>query len=528
MYPDELSFSKIFSKKTMNMFKQIHKSTLIVALGLFLITLYIATQLRFPEIDEIYFMDAPANLILNGGWKSHILWGQFMYQPLHAFCLVLWMFVFGVSHFAVCGFGVLIGFATCLLIVKYAKELHFIDKEWQEILIVVCFWALNTFTDYETFGRPDNLGMLITVYVVSCFLVEKNIPVWKTVLLGGLLISVGVYEVPVLALFFLYMIITSYNKKSDLIGWVKKGFLFLIGILFGESLVCLFYLFNESSSLITYIGYTFGMVSANASNTTSILQRFIEAYLSNYYITVIYLLSLLLLIIKRVKVDYFMALLILLLPAFMVLAGRFVPYYCWIYYIPMIVFIVSCLSDFKIFSISVTGLFVLTSIAFFGTQWNTIYGCQTQPIKELIVVRRECNDYFKKNKDIISRYNHVVLSEEQLYFDVVNTGAEVWFQYRKNRLNRADFYNYEAMDLSLDKNRARESDKYLNYPVVGSILRFSKKYEPVSFPLFPEEGICVYTCDYEKSTSLAFLEHYGYKYECLDEKGAYSIYSFSK
>ena len=508
------------------MVKQINRLTFVTSIVLFLISLYVATQCRFTEIDEVYFADAPANLLLNGGWKSHILWGQFFYQPLHAFLLIPWMFVLGVSHFSVCGFGVFWGLITCLLLVKYAKDLGFIDKTWQEILVVIGFWALNTFTDYETFGRPDNLGMLITVIVVYHFLRHRDIGFWRCLLLGMLLVSVGLYEIPAMALFFAIVILLSIRDKKEVWMWIKKGVYFVIGIIAGYIIVCVFYFFNESSSVTNFIGYCFGM-NAIVSSKMGLLGRFWEAYLGNWYITLILLITLLLLIIRRIQFNKVLAIALLLIPAVMTLAGRFVTYYLWIYYIPWIIFIVYTLKEKeKLATIPIT-LFVVASLVFFAVQWNHTFGHQTGTIKELTIIKKNCKRYFENNKDLIAQYHNVVLSEEQFYYDIINLHSEVWFQYRKNITQQLDFYNYEAMERSLKPAQQRNALKYINKPVIGNVIKSYLDNNPIA-KYFPEEGICIYTCDYEKTTSMAFMDHFGYKYECLDSQEEFSIYQFSK
>ncbi len=501
---------------------------LLVTVFLYCITLFVATQWRYPEIDEIYFTDAPANLLLNGKWMSHILWSQFLYQPLHAVFLVPWMFAFGVSHFSVCAFGVFLGFITCVLLPRFAKKLGYISNAGQELMIVVIFWALNTFTDYETFGRPDNLGMLITLIIVFLLLKKSDLKFWIVILLGVLLIWVGVYEVPVMVFFFLFMMLISFNNKKDVIKWLGKATGFGIGVLIGELMVCVFFFFNTSTSVYRYIQYTFlsGM-NANASSTLSFGQRLCDAYSSNWYITAIFLIVLMVMLIKKIPFNKPIALFTLLTPALMVLAGRFVPYYTWIYYVPMCVFLACYLNTQKVLAISTSFLFVLTSITYLFLQFSKPYGCQTAPIKELEVIKKDCRRFFDKNYNLIAKYKNVVLSEEQLYYDVINLGAEVWFQYRKNLTHKLDFYNYDIMQTYLNPGKERQSDKYSGSSMMGTFVKYYKEYNPQLKP-FPDDGICIYTCDYEKETSLEFLKHFGYNYECIMEDGNYSIYSFEK
>ena len=501
-------------------------SSYLIAFILFFITFIIATQYRYPELDELYFADAPVNLLINGQWRSHIVFSQFLYQPLHAFLLVPWLFVMGVSHHSVCGFGVLLGLITCILLVKYSKELHYVKSKWQEILIVVGFWALNTFTDYETFGRPDNLGMLIMVIILKQLLSEPNIKLWRILIMGSALITAGFYELPVMVFFFLFMILYSLKEKKVVWQWVKKGFVFGVGVVFGELLVCLFFFFNKATTIMGYIQYTFlSSMNANSESTTNLINRIWEAYNGNWYISAVYILALVVMVALNIRFIKFVALYVLLLPALMVLAGRFVPYYTWIYYIPIIVLLVSTLESRTVLSSVIIALFTLSSFTYFGSQWYITYGCQANTIKELEVIKRECHNYFTTNKSLISEFDNVVLSEEQLYYDAVNTKAEIWFQYRKHPEHRLNFYNYNDMNRSLSPRKridiANGSD------LKGKMMAYYKKHNS-QLPYFPDEGICIYTCDYEKTTSLNFMDYFGYKYECLDSKGDFSIYKFSK
>ena len=103
-----------------------------------------------------------------------------------------------------------------------------------------------------------------------------------------------------------------------------------------------------------------------------------------------------------------------------------------------------------------------------------------------------------------------MLSEEQLYYDAVNTKAEIWFQYRKHPEHRLNFYNYNDMNRSLSPRKridiANGSD------LKGKMMAYYKKHNS-QLPYFPDAGICIYTCDYEKTTSLNFMDYFGYTYE---------------
>ena len=502
--------------------------TYILAFLLYCITFYVATQCRFPELDEIYFADAPANLLLNGEWKSHIVYSQFLYQPLYAFVLIPWMLIFGVSHYSVCGLGVLFGFVTCIALLQACKTLCLISHPWQEYLLIVGFWAVNTFTDFETFGRPDNLGMLITLLIIYTFLRYPNIASRNALLLGIMLILVGVYEVPVFIFFFSLMMIFSYNNRKELTCWLRKGVYFASGILVGELLVCVFFFLNRYTSLMSYIQYTFmSSMNANATSTNGVIDRMYETYTYNWYITFIFVLFIVLLIVKKISYNKIITFFIISLPGLMTLAGRFVPYYSWIYYIPLCVLMVYTLRNYKKAACTFISLLVLSSVSYFVSQWFTTYGFQEATIGELNEKKNKCSNYFEEKRNIISHFDNVVLSEEQLYYHVVNSGGEVWFQYRKNIDSKLEFYNYNDMNGYLDSKLKRKSDDYINKPYIGTFLYFYRYRNPRQ-PYFPEQGICIYTCEEEKTTSLAFLKHFGYNYNCLDDSGEFSIYQFNK
>ena len=500
---------------------------LLVSIVLYGITLFVVTQWRFPELDEIYFADAPANLILNGQWKSHIAYSQFLYQPLHSFALLIWMLIFGVSHFSVCGFGTFLGWISCVLAVNYATDLKYIEKSWQKLLLIVAFWALNTFTDFETFGRPDNFGMLITILIVYIYLKNSVLPKKQNIFLGLLLIFVGVYEIPVMLFFFVLMIIMNYKDKMTINLWCKNGLYFIVGVLLGELIVCSFFFFNQYTCFYRYIRYTFmSSMNANVSSYQGIFERLYDAYTANWYITSIYLLFIIISAINKYKMNYIIALFILFLPALMVLAGRFVPYYSWIYYIPLCVFIIYTLKYKKIFAHVYVYLLVLSCIGYFVTQWYTTYGYQASTIIESQEIKHRCINYYEKNKKIIEKYDNVVLSEAQLYYDVINGGCEVWFKYRNNVEYWLDTYNYKLMRYQLNSVTSEKGKKYRNHPLIGPLMNIYLKYNPEQ-PYFPNKGICIYTCDEEREESLKFLAFFGYTFKCINKEGDYCIYEFS-
>ena len=75
-----------------------------------ILTICFIDYLSVPWTDEIGTADTAINVVLYGQWKSDV-W-LYIYQPLHAFFLIPWIFIFGISHTSVCSMNVIIAFIS--------------------------------------------------------------------------------------------------------------------------------------------------------------------------------------------------------------------------------------------------------------------------------------------------------------------------------------------------------------------------------------------------------------------------------
>ena len=80
----------------------------VTAAGLLFAAVYMAIQdyIAVPWNDEIGTADTAVNYVLFGKWDSNV-W-HYTYNPLHAFLLIGWLKIFGISHAIVCNINVFI------------------------------------------------------------------------------------------------------------------------------------------------------------------------------------------------------------------------------------------------------------------------------------------------------------------------------------------------------------------------------------------------------------------------------------
>lgn len=327
------------------MMSQILKQNRLFIIGLFISLTFVLINLLtlnwypLPWVDEVSTADTAINVALQGKWVSTV-W-HYSYNPLHAFLLIPWVWIFGVSHISVTSFNFVFAFILCLLLLRLLIKEKIITTLWSALLYLMLFWGAGVLSLTYRYGRIDVLIMVLTLFVTVEILNFKNFSsrnFIRLLLFSFLLFLAGIPSIPFI-LFLLFILFISQKDYRMLI--FKQGLTFILACFAGFLLVSLFY--KLQNYMLHYWG-SFITFNATITHKQALIERVIQAYKLNpeaLLLSVVNLVVLLQLIYRKViNLKSIISLFVvcsMLLPLIMTLAGRYVIYYSWIFYIPVFI-----------------------------------------------------------------------------------------------------------------------------------------------------------------------------------------------
>lgn len=346
---------------------------------LFVVVNIITFDWKLAWNDETELTDTPANFVEFGQWISKAFpdyGGKVpfsIYVPLHQMLLALWMKIFGFSMISVRSFNLLLTFSVGWGLLGYVKRL--LGEKLQTISVVtfsLLFWGGAEFAFIYRNGRGDMLGVLLCVmlanYVFDYISSRNKTRLYVICFLSSLLIW-SALQACIFAVAALLFVIAIYYKeyKNE---FIKVGKYMFIGFFIGFALMMLFFWYNDhlfpflvsitslsgtlkslAASLLPYIGPSLGLNPeewlaklADDEVGPSLFEKILSIY---DFITYDILLAVVVIILLSKK-KYIakpqwrnpvvlLGLFVILVPVFMNLAGRYVGYYRWMSYLPLVV-----------------------------------------------------------------------------------------------------------------------------------------------------------------------------------------------
>ena len=331
-----------------------------------------------PWVDEVMFTDTAMHFVNGKGWTTYAWYSVakqdpfLLYPPLYSMIMVLWMSVFGTTLIACRSMNLTITLLIGWGILRICKQLGTQLSIKQIGLLVLLLWCTDNMIYMYSNGRPDLLGAVILVLIVSEMIriIKNSKKGWTIVLLSVLLIMSGIQAVVCLYILLLwaYLILKDHRKSIKRIT-VLTAF----GIIIGFLLVCAFMIchghliafvanmLSYSNTLMNlammglpvlgdYMGIDLSLfLEKIANNTTSVpfYSHIMTIYTHPSYVA---LMGVILFVFlsehKKLKssslfvVMKFLLVYILSIPLLMNLAGRFPDYYYWMAYIPVFLFVV--------------------------------------------------------------------------------------------------------------------------------------------------------------------------------------------
>lgn len=398
-----------------------------------------------PWNDEVELTETILNYIDFGQWtsKAYPEYGGCtpfsMYVPLPQFLQTAWMFLFGTSMYAARSFNLVvvlcIGF-VCLALLR--KLLNRPLSLFGSTLFSCLLWGCSEFADIYRNGRGDIVGVLICL-LLALYAYEyiRNIT-QKDLLIVSLFAATLTWcalQACVLVVFgwiFFFVLYRNYRKSI-----LKLGVYLLLGFVVGFITVVGYFAYNHHfmAFVHTILGLsgTLKMLAVKAlplvgpfvgldpdvwaakvaddaiGDSPSFLMNLVDITRFVAYDIIIALSVIVLYFtykenLKAIKRDYAFVILIfgIFVPLAMTLAGRYVPYYWWMSYVPVllsvlllvennaskVVQIVYAFVSIGIIAIGVTNMYDIESKAKYD-EWKAL--CGRLPIEKTDIV--SCPDF---------------------------------------------------------------------------------------------------------------------------------------
>ena len=480
-----------------------------LALLPFALTLAVLNSTTFMWYDELAMCDGVFMKALHGlSWSG--VWAC-SYNPLYPMCLVAWVKLFGASHFSVCSFTVVLGYVTTLVIASIAHRRKWWRGPLADCAFVLLFWGGWHFSWILTNARVDVLVLLLSVLFADALAGREDgsprlLPVFVW---AAFLFLAAPYDLPLMFFFGVLLLLTMKGRRVAL---VRRGFAAAFGFCVAFAITAIYYLAQRD------IIRLFGSYVYFNSITGYVLVPFCKRVMGGYLFDVSALVAvsasfLLGAFSKRLR-PY--AIFVALIPALMVIGGRYEPYYAWIFYVPSVVLLVSVANGRH------RGL-LLAFLAVIGG-----LSCVVHPVISYFKTesersnQKDCRLFVERNSKIFSRGDDVVVAADLdgntgFYYPLVEQGVRIWYRGPEMLTGRTD---EEKFSEGLAFLPVDEDGKAKIKAFITKIQRF--------MPLLPEGGFVMFYSDDELDNVRPMFEAKGKKLELVDAYGGHSLWRMSE
>lgn len=472
--------------------------------------------ISFPWRDEIGTSDTAVNVALYGEWISHV-W-KYSYNPLHAFLLIGWLKIWGVSHLTVCSFTVLLAFVSYAVLLNILQKRELLTGVVGVIVFTLLYWGGFRFADLITLGRTDLLVMLFTILLVNEVTPTKeggfyHAKRWPTMLFAFLLMWASIYSIPVLCCYCAVVYLVNNDKliRKEL----RWRYLYaIIGFVVSFILVCLF--FYAVHGLFKFINsyMSFNATISHDDRGRGLLTRLMDAYRVDIYALVVLLVTTLVLgVQKKVRDKRVLGNLLFTacIPMLMVFAGRYRFYYSWIFYVPVI-----CLAEY----------------AFSQIQKKWALGCVLIAAALSVMIRplakaQEFADkrtqlegiekFVEESSSYIGVRDDVLFDNSMFYYALVDRRYTPWQKYK----------GLDDIPQPEEKFKAFLEKKVSDEGRRQQFLEIFNKMEH-SEPYLPESGYFYVDGKDGYMHTVEYMQEHGYDVNDLKKDGEYALLHFSK
>ncbi len=458
-----------------------------------------------PWIDEVGTSDAAISILQRGEFHSHV-W-PYSYNPLHLFTLIGWLSIVGVSHFTVCLFNIVLHVFASLYLVKVLRKREIVKDRLTILLLLSLLWGGYAFLNIILNGRIDILTLFTTLFLVDC-LTRKTCNVLLLCLSAFLSFGSAVYQLPplIIGLGVLFLFPFSYLTRREIF---KRGV--FVGFSFGLAYVVILAFYYSNQSLLRFVN-TYISFSATVSGKARAWGEEIgSAYmLEKEAIVLLGIVLLSYFFIKRFRQWIHLPTLCFVgvIPVVMVLAGRYVFYYSWIFYIPVIILFAFVYSRIEVKKIRL--YLPILSFSF------ALFVCVFYVVRAREAVSQFHNiEAFANSLDYSFTGRNVVFTNNAFYYFIVNRNAIPW--------SRSDYVDISPKEKYESFVRKVVKDKKMK----EWLMNIFDKIQYVD-PTFPEEGFLLTATNQEFDTIESQLKKEGYFVTQLSSDGEFKLSSFSR
>ena len=446
--------------------------------------------------DEICTSDTPINVVLYGKWDSEV-W-HYTYNPLHAFILIPWLHLFGVSHASVCNLSIIFSLATFLILEHWMITKSYITERSSGVMLILLFWMGFAISGLMTKGRIDMLGMLLSV-IMSRVIFGKRASAGHFMALfvtGFLLMMANMYVIPLIAFLMIFLWVINYRMEGRLL-WFGRGV--TVTLSFIASFLCICYFYYQHHFVLHFLS-SFFTFTESAKTSSSFIMRILNAYLAEPVSLSFLVLIWIGIIFKKNMVYHYQILsFVSAIPLLMCIAGRYQSYYVWIFAIPVLFLFLSTYDVHP--SENVKKVMFVTVIL--QSLLRPAYWAYVRPNE--YKQRQQVEQFVHEYTPIIEKYQNVYFINAICYYVFVDEKKKIFFMNNDNlRVN-------EIVDSVLSR---------------FSIFKDYNEYYPCG--CLPNEGLVFNTSRDDENTTKQYLVKNGFSYTLLKSKHQMSIYKFEK
>ncbi len=479
-----------------------------ISVVFFVLYLFCIPFISIPWVDEIGTADTSINVLNDGIWMSNV-W-KYSYNPLHAFLLILWLYIFGITHLSVCGFGAFIALISSIALTYALRKRKIINDDIQGILFIVLFWLGWNMITIVPSGRIDTLSMLFVILVIDSFTTDDaSSPNTKYCFISSfLLILTNVYAIPLLLIFILFYFFNNQDKKRLLFKRLKC---IICASIFAFLLICLFYI--RVHQFVGYINTFFSFnATVNPSSKISLLSRIFNAYKEDYFsIILLVVTAIISLFIVKEKLSLKQFLFVVLIPVFMVISGRYTVFYSWLFYIPCIILFIYYSGNRVSRRINTLFICIFITIGFS----RMIFLMNSH--KDDRILADKISGFVDTNMELFDNSENVLFINELCYYPLQKRDCKLWYHFQRldDELTPNQKF-HEFIMLHFTDSRKRETIWNL----------YTTLQDDISY--YPSNGMMFCTSYDEMNTSNDFFKSHGYSSKVVQTNGPIYILEFLK
>ena len=446
--------------------------------------------------DEIGTSDTPINVVLYGKWDSEV-W-HYTYNPLHAFLLIPWLHIFGISHASVCNLNIILSLVTFLILEHWMITKSYITERRSGVMLILLLWMGFAISGLMTKGRIDMLGMLLSV-IMSRVIFWGRASAGHFISLfvaGFLLMMANMYVIPLIAFLMIFLWVINYRMEGRLL-WFGRGV--TVALSFIASFLCICYFYYQHHFVLHFLS-SFFTFTDGVSTSSSFFVRVLKAYLAEpVSLLLISLVWLSYFSSKCEKLDIRILAFVTAIPFLMCVAGRYQGYYVWLFSAPVLFIFTTTFDALSTGKLKKIMLVLVIAQSFLRPAY-WIY-MRPQEYRQ----RHDVEHFIRESSPIIEKYANVYFVNAICYYAFVDAKMKIFFLNNDN--------------LKVEKGLIQTL----------SALSVFKNYEE-DYPCgcLPDEGLAFNTSKDDELRSKKYLDENGFSYTLLKSNQQMSIYKFKR